>query len=357
MTPLDPAALRRRFPALSRTGEDGRPVIYADAPGGSQVPETVIDAIAGHLRSGISNTHGAFAASEETDAADRRGPPRRGRHHGRRPRRDRVRAELDDAPPASLAVVRTHARSRRRGRRHEARPRRERPAVGAGGRGRRRHGPMGRHPRGRRHARPRLVRRGPDRSHAVGRVHARIERGRHDPTGRRADPPRPRRGGARRRRRRALRAAPRARSARTGRRHPRVLPVQVLRAAPGRAGRASRAARDVARRTSSARRRTRRPSGGRRARRTTRDSRAWSPPSTTWRTSAGRTATPAGGDRRDAVVAGFAAIGVHERGLAARFLRRRRPTSRAFACGASPTKRGSTNGHRRSRSASAIRTR
>jgi len=68
MTPLDPAALRRRFPALSRTGEDGRPVIYADAPGGSQVPETVIDAIAGHLRSGISNTHGAFAASEETDA-------------------------------------------------------------------------------------------------------------------------------------------------------------------------------------------------------------------------------------------------------------------------------------------------
>ena len=68
MTPLDPAALRLRFPALARTGEDGRPVVYADAPGGSQVPETVIDAIAGHLRRGISNTHGAFAASEETDA-------------------------------------------------------------------------------------------------------------------------------------------------------------------------------------------------------------------------------------------------------------------------------------------------
>ncbi len=68
MTPLDPTELRRRFPALSRTGEDGRPVIYADAPGGSQVPDTVVDAIADHLRSGISNTHGAFAASEETDA-------------------------------------------------------------------------------------------------------------------------------------------------------------------------------------------------------------------------------------------------------------------------------------------------
>jgi cysteine desulfurase family protein (TIGR01976 family) len=68
MTPLDPSELRLRFPALARSGEDGRPVVYADAPGGSQVPETVIDAMASHLRSGISNTHGAFAASEETDA-------------------------------------------------------------------------------------------------------------------------------------------------------------------------------------------------------------------------------------------------------------------------------------------------
>lgn len=65
---FDPAAVRMRFPALARTGEDGRPVVYADAPGGSQVPETVVEAMADHLRAGISNTHGAFAASEETDA-------------------------------------------------------------------------------------------------------------------------------------------------------------------------------------------------------------------------------------------------------------------------------------------------
>jgi cysteine desulfurase family protein (TIGR01976 family) len=64
----DLSVVRTRFPALSRTDEDGLPVVYADAPGGSQVPQTVIDAIADHLRSGISNTHGAFAASEETDA-------------------------------------------------------------------------------------------------------------------------------------------------------------------------------------------------------------------------------------------------------------------------------------------------
>ena len=66
--PMNIDAIRARFPALARTGEDGRPVVYVDAPGGSQVPRTVIEAITGHLRSGISNTHGAFAASEETDS-------------------------------------------------------------------------------------------------------------------------------------------------------------------------------------------------------------------------------------------------------------------------------------------------
>lgn len=63
----DFAALRTRFPALTRT-QDGRPVVYADAPGGSQVPDSVMEAITGHLRRGISNASGAFAASEETDA-------------------------------------------------------------------------------------------------------------------------------------------------------------------------------------------------------------------------------------------------------------------------------------------------
>jgi cysteine desulfurase family protein (TIGR01976 family) len=67
-TPIDVPALRRRFPALARTGDDGRPVVWADAPGGSQVPDTVIEAMGRHLRRGISNTHGAFAASRETDA-------------------------------------------------------------------------------------------------------------------------------------------------------------------------------------------------------------------------------------------------------------------------------------------------
>ena len=67
-TTLDVDALRVRFPALARPGPDGRPFVWADAPGGSQAPDTVIEAIAGRLRAGSSNTHGAFLASREIDA-------------------------------------------------------------------------------------------------------------------------------------------------------------------------------------------------------------------------------------------------------------------------------------------------
>jgi len=57
---------RSRFPALARK-IDGRPVVFADAPGGSQVPEAVIEAMAGYLRRSNANAHGAFETSQETD--------------------------------------------------------------------------------------------------------------------------------------------------------------------------------------------------------------------------------------------------------------------------------------------------
>jgi cysteine desulfurase family protein (TIGR01976 family) len=65
---FDVEAVRARFPALTRVGNDGRPLILVDAPGGSQVPQDVIEAVSRHYRRGMSNTHGAFATSEETDA-------------------------------------------------------------------------------------------------------------------------------------------------------------------------------------------------------------------------------------------------------------------------------------------------
>ncbi len=62
----DLSGLRARFPALGRL-HDGRPAVFLDAPGGAQVPGSVIDAMAAYLRSSNANSHGAFPTSEETD--------------------------------------------------------------------------------------------------------------------------------------------------------------------------------------------------------------------------------------------------------------------------------------------------
>jgi cysteine desulfurase family protein (TIGR01976 family) len=65
--PLDVAALRRRFPALSRN-VNGRPAAFLDGPGGSQTPDVVIDAMTAYLRGSNANLGGAFVTSAESDA-------------------------------------------------------------------------------------------------------------------------------------------------------------------------------------------------------------------------------------------------------------------------------------------------
>ena len=57
-TALDVTALRADFPALSRTTASGTPVIYADAPGGTQVPQSVVDAMGDYLVWHNSNIEG-----------------------------------------------------------------------------------------------------------------------------------------------------------------------------------------------------------------------------------------------------------------------------------------------------------
>jgi len=47
---------------------NGQPAIFFDGPAGSQVPERVIDAIAGYLRTNNANHGGVFATSRESDA-------------------------------------------------------------------------------------------------------------------------------------------------------------------------------------------------------------------------------------------------------------------------------------------------
>jgi len=64
---VDLQPVRQRFPALTATTGDGRPLVHADAPGGTQAVDRAIEAIAGHLRSGSANQHGAFATSRRTD--------------------------------------------------------------------------------------------------------------------------------------------------------------------------------------------------------------------------------------------------------------------------------------------------
>ena len=107
MTDLSP--LRARFPSLSREGPDGRPMVFADAPGGSQVPESVIEAMVAYLRTSNSNTHGLFDTSRETDevieAARRAGADITGAD----PDEIVLGPERDDAPDGPVALVRPHA--------------------------------------------------------------------------------------------------------------------------------------------------------------------------------------------------------------------------------------------------------
>ncbi len=68
---LDPTPLRRQFPGLQRTVHDRTP-IYFDGPGGTQVPQRVIDAMVRYLTTSNANHGGAFTTSRESDAILRR---------------------------------------------------------------------------------------------------------------------------------------------------------------------------------------------------------------------------------------------------------------------------------------------
>lgn len=58
--------VRSRFPALG-TAAEARPAVYLDGPAGTQVPQTVIDAVSAAMVSSASNQGGPFAASSCTD--------------------------------------------------------------------------------------------------------------------------------------------------------------------------------------------------------------------------------------------------------------------------------------------------
>jgi cysteine desulfurase family protein (TIGR01976 family) len=58
---LDVEAVRRRFSALAQ------PLAFFDGPGGTQVPDEVIEAIAGYLRTSNANVSGPYSTSRRTE--------------------------------------------------------------------------------------------------------------------------------------------------------------------------------------------------------------------------------------------------------------------------------------------------
>jgi cysteine desulfurase family protein (TIGR01976 family) len=64
---LDLTWVRSQFPSLAQS-VNGHPAVFLDGPGGTQVPQRVMDAIANYLRCDNANTGGAYATSRRTDA-------------------------------------------------------------------------------------------------------------------------------------------------------------------------------------------------------------------------------------------------------------------------------------------------
>jgi cysteine desulfurase family protein (TIGR01976 family) len=63
---LDVDWVREQFPALKQT-VNGQPAVFFDAPGGTQVPQRVIDAISEYLSKWNANLGGAFLTSQRSD--------------------------------------------------------------------------------------------------------------------------------------------------------------------------------------------------------------------------------------------------------------------------------------------------
>ena len=64
---LSTEEIRKLFPATERA-HNGYPVAYFDAPGGTQTPKVVVDAVADYLLNHNANTHWEYPTSHETDA-------------------------------------------------------------------------------------------------------------------------------------------------------------------------------------------------------------------------------------------------------------------------------------------------
>src|SRR5712675_2597378 len=65
-TSLDLTWVRSQFPSLAQT-VNGKPAVFLDGPGGTQVPRRVIDVISEYLAVNNANSGGAYQTSRNTD--------------------------------------------------------------------------------------------------------------------------------------------------------------------------------------------------------------------------------------------------------------------------------------------------
>jgi cysteine desulfurase family protein (TIGR01976 family) len=63
---LDSPSIRKQFPSLQRK-HNNLPMVYLDGPAGTQVPQSVMEAISHYYSTSNANTHGAFITTRETD--------------------------------------------------------------------------------------------------------------------------------------------------------------------------------------------------------------------------------------------------------------------------------------------------
>jgi cysteine desulfurase family protein (TIGR01976 family) len=63
---FDIAAIRKLFPSLLQT-QDGKPIVFFDNPGGTQVPQSVVDSMVQYLLRDNANHGGAFPTSRRSD--------------------------------------------------------------------------------------------------------------------------------------------------------------------------------------------------------------------------------------------------------------------------------------------------
>ena len=64
---IDLSPLRSQFPALQESDADGHPYVYFDGPGGTQVPQRVMDAMADYFVHANANCGGPFITSRRND--------------------------------------------------------------------------------------------------------------------------------------------------------------------------------------------------------------------------------------------------------------------------------------------------